>query len=57
VAFLYSPDNAQYVVKVAYRKGDPKFLLEFLRTHQPNPELADLIDAASKKMRRDIKAR
>jgi len=44
-------------VKISVRKGDPQFLLEYVRSHKPNHELADLIDEASRKMRRELKPR
>lgn len=50
-------DAAQYPMKATYRKGDPAFLLEYLATHPPNPELAGLVDRVSKKMRKETKAR
>ena len=44
-------------MKVSIRKGDPQFLLEFVRSHKPDHELADLIDEASRRMRRELKPR
>ena len=64
-AFLGDADAVAFIggapvrntMKVALRKGDPAFLLEYLRTHKADPELADLVEEASRRMRRDRKPR